>query len=133
MIGNETISTMRSTLCATVSASQQNILSQARPGGSLGCCLDEDVLDTVARHGRVSPSRQATLTPPSGWGKLPPSMRLLDGLSPVKNQGERGTCVAFASVALREFLAGTDSALSEQFLYWACKELDGVLIALQIP
>jgi len=33
--------------------------------------------------------------------------------------------VAFATVALREFLAGGATELSEQFLYWACKELDG--------
>ncbi|MGA2699970.1 MAG: C1 family peptidase [Isosphaeraceae bacterium] len=45
-----------------------------------------------------------------------------------RNQGSRGTCVAFASVAFLEFrLAGGEAKtkpLSEQFVYWACKETD---------
>ena len=45
-----------------------------------------------------------------------------------RNQGSRGTCVAFASVAFLEFqLAGGEAKtkpLSEQFVYWACKEAD---------
>jgi C1A family cysteine protease len=45
-----------------------------------------------------------------------------------RNQGGRGTCVAFASVAFLEFqLAGGEARtkpLSEQFVYWACKEAD---------
>jgi hypothetical protein len=45
-----------------------------------------------------------------------------------RNQGSRGTCVAFASVAFLEFhLAGGEARtkpLSEQFVYWACKETD---------
>ena len=43
-------------------------------------------------------------------------------------EGGRGTCVAFASVAFLEFqLAGGEAKtkpLSEQFVYWACKEAD---------
>ncbi|MBC7224312.1 MAG: C1 family peptidase [Anaerolineae bacterium] len=49
---------------------------------------------------------------------------------PVRNQAERGTCVAHASVAVREYLervAGSeDLDLSEQFVYWWCKERDGM-------
>jgi len=45
-----------------------------------------------------------------------------------RNQEKRGTCVAFASVAFLEFqLAGGEAKtkpLSEQFVYWACKEAD---------
>jgi hypothetical protein len=43
---------------------------------------------------------------------------------PVKNQGGRGTCVSFATTALREQLAceqGEFQDLSEQFLYWDIK------------
>jgi hypothetical protein len=46
-----------------------------------------------------------------------------------RDQGQRGTCVAFASLAyLEAVLSNTSSAprpLSEQFFYWACKEEDG--------
>ena len=45
-----------------------------------------------------------------------------------RDQGSRGTCVAFASVAFLEFHLAEGSAktvpLSEQFVYWACKETD---------
>jgi hypothetical protein len=47
-----------------------------------------------------------------------------------RHQGSRGTCVAFASVAFLEFhLAGGEARtkpLSEQFVYWACKETDKI-------
>jgi C1A family cysteine protease len=46
----------------------------------------------------------------------------------VRNQGNRGTCVSHAAIAVREFLTGAGSPsanLSEQFLYWACKQRDG--------
>lgn len=38
-----------------------------------------------------------------------------------------GTCVAHAAVAVREFLVGNrgDPDLSEQLVYWACKQRDG--------
>ncbi len=45
---------------------------------------------------------------------------------PTRDQGQRGTCVAFAVTACREHIASeagsaADVALSEQFLYWATK------------
>jgi C1A family cysteine protease len=46
----------------------------------------------------------------------------------VRDQGQRGTCVAFSSIAyLEHHLAGgaaKTQRLSEQFLYWACKDSD---------
>ena len=58
---------------------------------------------------------------------LPPEVDLRDGMPPVRDQGNRGTCVAHAAVAVREFLVGNrgDPDLSEQFVYWACKQRDG--------
>ncbi len=59
----------------------------------------------------------------------PPSIDMRHGMPPVRDQGGRGTCVAQACVAVREYLLGEDSAsgdLSEQFLYWACKQRDGI-------
>ena len=69
-------------------------------------------------------------------GDLP---RLVDytAIMPVaRNQGVRGTCVAYAAAAVREFLevqflqatggqsAATKEDLSEQFIYWWCKKKD---------
>lgn len=52
-----------------------------------------------------------------------------DCLGPVREQGNRGTCVAHAVVAMQECLekrrSGADVDLSEQFLYWLCKMNDG--------
>jgi C1A family cysteine protease len=62
------------------------------------------------------------------FADLPVSIDLRTKLPPVRNQGDRGTCVAYATAALREYLLGAQSTgadLSEQFLYWACKERDG--------
>jgi hypothetical protein len=62
---------------------------------------------------------------------LPASVSLLDQLPPVRDQGGRGTCVAHAVAAVREQLeiaAGGPAHLnlSEQFIYWWCKEHDGI-------
>ncbi len=94
----------------------------ARQGGGLGCLVDEQALEDFRRMGRLRPMRAT----PSGAfeAKRPSAVRLIDKMPPVRNQGERGTCVAFGSVALREFLLGSRDDLSEQFLYWACKDLD---------
>ena len=55
---------------------------------------------------------------------------LIDRFPAVRDQGQRGTCVAFATVAcLESRLAGASAKArrrSEQFLYWACKEVDGI-------
>jgi hypothetical protein len=79
-------------------------------------------------------ARTATLAPyaPPGLGEpLPASVSYLDRLPPVRNQGARGTCVAHAAVAVREYLeivagATTDINLSEQYVYWWCKQHDGI-------
>jgi hypothetical protein len=56
---------------------------------------------------------------------IPDSASHVDALPPVRDQGTRGTCVAHATVALREFLTGKPGIdLSEQFLYFKCKEND---------
>jgi C1A family cysteine protease len=62
------------------------------------------------------------------WGlnvpvQLPPRVSLVGRMPAVRNQGERGTCVAHACAAVREYLAGdTQVDLSEQFLYWAARQ-----------
>ena len=63
---------------------------------------------------------------------LPSSVDHRENLPPIRNQAQRGTCVAHAAVAVREHLeitagaASTDTDFSEQFVYWWCKEEDGI-------
>lgn len=62
------------------------------------------------------------------FAPLPPEVDLHERMPPVRNQGPRSTCVAHAVSAVREFLLGERSRgadLSEQFIYWACKQRDG--------
>lgn len=58
---------------------------------------------------------------------LPPAIDLRAGFRAVRSQGPRGTCVSFAMTALHEYKR--DPAvwpdLSEQYLYWRMKKLDG--------
>lgn len=59
---------------------------------------------------------------------LPSEVDLRNRMPPVRDQGNRGTCVAHATAVVREYLVGDtsiDADLSEQFLYWACKQQDG--------
>lgn len=45
-------------------------------------------------------------------------------LGPAKQQGSRNTCVAFTMVAMYRIITQSSEDLSEQFLYWACKQRD---------
>lgn len=61
---------------------------------------------------------------------LPTSVNLVAQMPPIRDQAQRGTCVAFAALAAYEhFLKKNEHGeidLSEQFLYWACKQHDGI-------
>ena len=49
-------------------------------------------------------------------------------MPPVRDQGDRGTCVAHACLAVLEHYFGLQNKyqdMSEQFLYWNCKQTDG--------
>ena len=66
----------------------------------------------------VAPPRAAA-PPPTG-----PNLDIRLTNWPVKDQGSRGTCVAFGASACAEHLIGMNrapNALSEQFLYWSIK------------
>lgn len=57
------------------------------------------------------------------------SVDLRPMLLPVRDQGHRGTCLAFAVTALHEVLRSARAVLAEDLaeeaLYWGCKQVDG--------
>lgn len=53
------------------------------------------------------------------------SIDLRDNLSIVRDQGNRGTCTAFAVTACHEHHRNLDHRLSEEFLFSCAKHLDG--------
>ncbi len=89
---------------------------------SLGALLDEPDLDAIETLPCYEPPSRAV---------LPESVSLLDQLPAVRNQGSRGTCVAHAVLAVREQLeiaahSPAELNLSEQYVYWWCKEHDNI-------
>ena len=97
-----------------------------RPGGGLGCLVPSSISNCFANNGYVPRNKGKSLFSFADSSPLPANVNLINKLFPVRNQRQRGTCVAFASTALREFLLDCKIDLSEQFLYWACKQLDGI-------
>lgn len=61
--------------------------------------------------------------------KIPVRFDLRTQLPSIRDQGERGTCVAFAVTALHEVAQKLHNHLSldlsEEALYWSCKRIDG--------
>ena len=88
------------------------------PRFSLGFAIDQ--LPRIVRAFAVP------LPPPAG---LPASVNLVSQMPPVRNQADRGTCVAHGLLAAVEHLRGTQGAfneMAEQFLYFNCKQHDGI-------
>ena len=107
----------------------------AGPGGSLNL-LAAGKTPPLVKHPRgvllTARQRQRKAEPPPPLPPGPPAVRkgasLVSAFPAVRDQGQRSTCVAFACIAYLEYrLAGGAAKtrrLSEQFLYWACKESD---------
>ncbi|MGB6604592.1 MAG: C1 family peptidase [Steroidobacteraceae bacterium] len=78
---------------------------------------------------RIPRSRKALMLAPGAAVALPASVNLIAEMRPVRDQGQRGTCVAHASCAVAEhYWRGQGNAtldLSRQFLYSDCKQHDG--------
>jgi len=59
----------------------------------------------------------------------PADVSLIAGMPSVRDQGKRGTCVAHATLSSFEYYVQNSQSvctdLSEQFLYWNCKQNDG--------
>ncbi len=99
-------------------------LKAAETEYGLGALLDDP--EVVQQRLRDLPPYEGAIRAP-----LPDSHSLLGQLPPLRNQGRRSTCVAHAVLAVREQLeiaagAPPDLDLSEQFVYWWCKEHDGL-------
>ncbi|HIH98053.1 MAG TPA: C1 family peptidase [Thermoplasmata archaeon] len=89
---------------------------------SLGLILEQPVQivswqELLARYGAVSVSYDESNNIPY--------------CTPIRDQGQRGTCVSFGSVSFLEFEFINHKGypqnldLSEQFFFWACKQRDG--------
>lgn len=76
---------------------------------------------TVRSLATKNPYARTVLTRPLTDADLPAGVNLAPLMPPVRDQGERGTCLSFSTCAVREFLAPEHPDLSEQFFYWACK------------
>ncbi|MDX6498040.1 MAG: hypothetical protein QOG23_1300 [Blastocatellia bacterium] len=94
-------------------------------------------LARISRAIGVPVKKYASATPPpfpdsAKTPNLPSKVMLTKKITKVRDQGPfRGTCVAHTAAALLEFeliyngLATKRLDLSEQYLYWACKQVDG--------
>ncbi|HVB14007.1 MAG TPA: C1 family peptidase [Candidatus Dormibacteraeota bacterium] len=66
------------------------------------------------------------MSKPSPSAALSVDLRSL--MAPIRDQGRRGTCLAFAATAAHEVGRSAGAApedLSEEALYWGCKRIDG--------
>ena len=97
--------------------SQAAAFGASGAGNPLGAWVP---LDTVARLAPLPPS-----PPPD---QPADQLNYIEYMPPLKDQGQRETCVAFASVAVLEHslrINGSYKPMSEQFMYWLSKNLDG--------
>jgi hypothetical protein len=77
-----------------------------------------------------------SVPPPAGFTTfdlrpetLPSEVNLASWFRQIQDQQGRNTCVAFATCALMEYEANRANKVldfSEQFLYWACKQIDDI-------
>jgi len=77
---------------------------------------------------RVKPPANAYSASRAAATALPSKVNLFELMGPVRDQGDRSTCVAFALCAAFEAAYALKSAaltLSPQYLYYVCKETDG--------
>jgi C1A family cysteine protease len=79
-------------------------------------------LDRISRPTHVLRMSAVSAVP------LPPKVNMISDMPPIRDQGDRGTCVAHACLAVLEHYLKFQNKyedMSEQFLYWNCKQKDG--------
>jgi C1A family cysteine protease len=80
------------------------------------------------RLDRIVRPKISLMRAPGATAALPPTVNLIAEMQPIRDQGDRGTCVAHASTAVAEHYwrgQGQILDLSRQLLYWDCKQHDG--------
>ena len=84
------------------------------------------LLSAAQRSSRAEPPEPM----PARRRRSPKTLSLVSCFPTIRDQDQRGTCVAFASAALLEYhlydASPKTKRHSEQFIYWACKEADGL-------
>lgn len=88
----------------------------------LGVLPPTDEMLAAAASSAMEPPRAAATA------ALPVAVNLVPYMQPIRNQGPRGTCVAFTLTALNEYILrrrGLLRNLSEQHLYYEIKLIDG--------
>jgi Papain family cysteine protease len=99
-----------------------------RPPFSLGALPPEGV-EVEGRASEETFQKYLAESPPEAvQAEAAEGTDIIGCFGPIRNQGRRGTCVAHAVAAMMECLRSRESKegdLSEQWLYWRCKEVDG--------
>jgi C1A family cysteine protease len=108
-------------------AALQTLLHQIRPVGAPRA-LARRRYSLGVRLDRIPRPLISLMRAPGVAAALPASANLIAEMQPIRDQGDRGTCVAHASGAVAEHYwrgQGQLVDLSRQFLYWDCKQHDG--------
>lgn len=96
---------------------------------SFGVPLDEPVRGVLPPIDPAALEQTAAVSLLGGGGAGGADVNHIPEMQPIRNQGERGTCVAHAVVATFEHFnritLGAFTDLSEQWLYWLAKQHDG--------
>src|SRR5262245_17542678 len=93
----------------------------------------ESALPAMFALGAMEPTTGGPAGPPgpataAAAAGLPSSANLVANMSPIRRQGDRGTCVAFTLTAIHEYFRRVSAApedFSEQHLYHEAKLIDG--------
>jgi len=108
----------------------------------LGAVVEAAKTKATAGSGESAPTRSlGAMRPPAselmsarslpfastraGLAKLPVRVNLVRKMSPIRDQGSRGTCVAFCLTAIHEYATRPKVDDSERHLYYLAKQLDG--------
>jgi C1A family cysteine protease len=109
-------------------AALQSLIAQLAPTGGAARASLRKRHPLGVRLERIPRPQTSLMRAPGIVATLPSTKNLIADMQPIKDQGDRGTCVAHASGAVGEHYwrgQGQVIDLSRQFLYWDCKQHDG--------